>query len=411
MEKINPNLGLSSLLLHAVEDDNPHNVNVTPIYQNSTYRIPDVKTGAAIIERDVPGYIYSRLSNPNSDQVANKIAILEGLDLLKANPDKSYEELIGARLYSSGMAAIMAAILSRANKSGMKIIAQEALYSNTFTFLKNTFPQYGVETIFLSDLSLESWEKAFKDHPDATLAYLETPSNPSLNLVDIEGVTEIAHRHNAWVMADNTFSTPFCQRPITLGADIIIHSTTKYLNGHGLIIGGALVTPHLDYLNGPLYDISNTLGGNPSPFDCWLLNNGLKTFELRIERQCSSAFQVARFLETHPMVDFVNYPGLESHPQHELAKKQMNQYGGMISFELKGGLKAGETMMNKVGLCRLAVSLGHIDTLIEHPATLTHYKVERDIRYQMGISDGLVRLSIGIENVQDIIADLDQALG
>lgn len=211
-------------------------------------------------------------------------------------------------------------------------------------------------------------------------------------------------------MVDNTFASPYCQRPLSLGADVVVHSTTKYLSGHGLVVGGAVVSRRLDYVNGPLYTMLKVLGGSASPFDAWLANIGLKTFELRMQRHCENALQVARMLEDHPQVAEVYFPGLESHPDHALAKKQMFHFGGMISFELKGGLKAGEAMMNRVKIATLAVSLGNVDTLIQHPASMTHASVPAHMRKEAGITDGLVRLSVGVENVEDILADLEQAL-
>jgi methionine-gamma-lyase len=211
-------------------------------------------------------------------------------------------------------------------------------------------------------------------------------------------------------MVDNTFASPFCQRPLTLGADVVVHSTTKYLSGHGQIIGGAVVTTHLDYLKGPLYQMFKILGGTPSPFDTWLANIGLKTFEVRMQRHCDNALQIARYLENHSKVERVYYPFLESHSDYALAKRQMVSGSGMIAFELKNGFNAGVALMEHVCVSTLVVSLGNVDSLISHPASMTHSAIPREIRYEMGISDGLVRYSIGIENVEDLIADLEQAL-
>ena len=229
-------------------------------------------------------------------------------------------------------------------------------------------------------------------------------------IVDLKAVAEIAHHHNAWVMVDNTFASPYAQRPLSLGADVVLHSTTKYLSGHGTIVGGAAVSRHVDWVHGPLTSLLKTLGGTAAPFDCWLTNLGLRTFELRMQRHCENAMQVAGYLEDHPKVARVFYPGLESHPDHKLAKKQMYAFGGMMSFELKGGLAAGEALLNHVKMMTLAVSLGNTDTLIQHPASMTHANVPREERLKIGLTDGLVRLSVGVENVEDILRDLDQAL-
>jgi methionine-gamma-lyase len=409
MSRFNPRHGIGTLVVHTAEDDHPYHANVAPIYQSSIFRMPDVETGAKIFTKEVPGYVYSRLSNPNLDQVAEKLAVLEGLDLLRAQPERPAGDLVGARIFSSGMAAVTSAILARM-RAGQTIIAQEALYSGTYQFLTSEAARLGIHVVFLNDPDPHRWEEAFAAHPDAPLAYAESPVNPSMQLVDLQAVARIAHAHGAWLMVDNTFATPYCQRPLTLGADVIVHSTTKYLNGHGLIIGGALVTTRLDWLKTELNDVHKIYGGTASPFDSWLLNNGLKTFELRMQRQCENALKVAQFLEGHPAVREVFYPGLESSPYHELALRQMMHFGGMVSFELKGGVKAGVSMMNGMRVCRLAVSLGHLDSLIEHPASMTHFQVDAETRRKTGISDGLVRFSVGIENIEDILEDLDQAM-
>jgi methionine-gamma-lyase len=264
--------------------------------------------------------------------------------------------------------------------------------------------------VWLHQLEVQDWEEAFQAHPDAVLAYAETPANPTMAIVDLAAVAEIAHRYGAWLFVDNTFATPYCQRPLTLGVDVCLHSTTKYLSGHGMIVGGAVVSRHPEWVRKELYSLLKTLGGSASPFDCWLAALGLKTFELRMQRHCENAMQVARFLQDHPKVEKVYYPGLQTHPGYEIACRQMSSFGGMISFELKGGLAAGEAMLNHVRLMTLAVSLGNTDTLIQHPASMTHAGVPREERLKVGLTDGLVRLSVGIENLEDILADLEQAL-
>jgi methionine-gamma-lyase len=409
MSKIDPKHGLGTLVNHAGEGLDPRHAHVTPIYQSSIFSFPDAETGASIFKGETPGYIYTRLGNPNLDQYASKIAVLEGLDLLRARPETPVEELVTGIVFASGMAAITAAILGRV-KSGQTIIAQEAIYSATYNFLCDLASQCSIQVVWLSDVSLPSWEAAFRQHPGAALAYAETPANPLMLLVDLAGVAQIAHRRQAWLMVDNTFASPYCQRPLTLGTDVVVHSTTKFLSGHGLIIGGAAVTTHVDFGRGELYRMFKILGGVPSPFDAWLGNIGLKTFEVRMQRICANARQLASFLETDRRVAQVYYPGLESHPQYELACRQMIDPGGMITFELKGGFTAGAYMMNHVRVATLAVSLGNVDTLISHPASMTHSNVPPEARRQMGISDGLVRFSVGIENIEDIINDLDQAM-
>ena len=400
---------LSTLVTHVGEDDHPHHTHVSPIYQTSTFNFPDVATGAGIVARTEPGYYYTRLANPNLDHLAHKIAILEGLDLIRLQPEADPRDMVAGQVFSSGMAAITAVLFSQL-KAGDAVVAQEAVYSATFTFLKEIAPSLGIQVEWVRDISLAGWEAAFKAHPTARLAYAETPANPTLAVVDLAGVGEIAHRHNAWLAVDNTFATPYCQRPLSLGADIVVHSTTKFLSGHGALTGGAVISRHVDYIHKTLYSFVKILGGIPSPFDAWLANLGLKTFALRMQRHCENAMEVARFLSSHPTVASVHYPGLEDNPGHEIAARQMSAYGGILSFELKGGMQAGIQLMERVRLATLAVSLGMVDTLIEHPASMTHGPVPREDRLSQGITDGLVRLSVGIEDLPDILADLDQGL-
>ncbi|MDD1717403.1 MAG: aminotransferase class I/II-fold pyridoxal phosphate-dependent enzyme [Methanoregulaceae archaeon] len=400
---------LSTLVTHVGEDNHPHYTHVSPIYQTSTFNFPDVATGAGIVARTEAGYYYTRLGNPNLDHLARKISILEGLDLIRQQPDVDPMSMVAGQVFTSGMAAITAVLLSLL-KSGDTIVAQEAVYSATFTFLKDIAPTLGIQVAWVRDITPDGWQAAFTAHPNARLAYAETPANPTMAMVDLQAVAEIAHQYGAWLAVDNTFATPYCQRPLSLGADIVAHSTTKFLSGHGALTGGAVVSKHPDYIQNSLYKFVKVLGGIPSPFDAWLANLGLKTFELRMQRHCDNAMEVARFLATHPAVERVYYPGLEGDPGHAVATRQMHAYGGMLSFELKGGMEAGIRLMERVRLATLAVSLGNVDTLIEHPASMTHGPVPREDRLNQGITDGLVRLSVGIENLPDILADLAQGL-
>ncbi len=409
MYHFSANHSISTLVTHVGEGDNPHHTHVSPIYQTSAFNFPDVATGAGIVARTEPGYYYTRLANPNLDHLAQKIAILEGLDLIRLQPEADPSSLVTGQVFSSGMAAITAVLFSLL-KAGDTIVAQEAVYSATFIFLKEIAPSLGIQVEWVRDISQAGWEAAFKAHPGARLAYAETPANPTLAVVDLKAVAEIAHRHNAWLAVDNTFATPYCQRPLSLGADIVVHSTTKFLSGHGALTGGAVVSSHPDYIHKTLFSFVKILGGIPSPFDAWLANLGLKTFALRMQRHCENAMEVARFLSTHPAVASVHYPGLEDNPNHEIATRQMFAFGGMLSFELKGGMQAGIQLMERVRLATLAVSLGMVDTLIEHPASMTHGPVPRQDRLNQGITDGLVRLSVGIEDLADILADLEQGL-
>jgi methionine-gamma-lyase len=410
MIHIDPTHGIGTLVNHVAEGGDPLCAHIAPIYQTSTFRFPDVDTGAARFRGEEDGFIYTRYDNPNLRQAAAKIAALEGLDLLRAQPGRALEEVVGCRVFASGMAAITAAILARV-KGGGTIVAQESLYGATYNFLRDVAPQYGMRVVWVKQPGEDAWEQALAANPGVQLVYAETPVNPTLKVVDLAQAAQAAHRHGAWLMVDNTFATPFCQRPLTLGADIVAHATTKYLAGHGVVIGGAVASPHIEFINGPLYTNLKLFGGCPSPFDAWLTVLGLKTFELRMQRHCENALTVARWLETHPAVERVYYPGLESRPDHALAARQMcGGYGGMVSFELRGGLAAGKALMERVRVSTLAVSLGNTDSLICHPATMTHSAVPPEERRAMGVADGLVRFSVGIENGEDLIADLERAL-
>ncbi|NOZ49159.1 MAG: PLP-dependent transferase [Chloroflexi bacterium] len=413
MTTLSSQSGLSTIVTHYSEGDNPLNAHITPIYQTSTFSFPDVATARRVFAGEESGYIYSRAGNPNTTQLAAKIAYLEGLDLIRQQPERAPEEIVFGRVTSSGMAAISMAILGRVH-AGQTVISQRHLYGNAYRFFSEIAPRLNINTVWVDDLSPAGWQAAFAAHPHAVFAYIETPANPAMALVDLAAVSEIAHAHQAWVMVDNTFATPYHQRPLSYGCEIVVHSTTKYLTGHGLLIGGAIVSTERDYMTAAQDGVAlmlRVLGPAVSPFDAWLANIGLKTFELRMQRHAENALAIAQWLESQPQIERVHYPGLPSHPDHVIARRQMiNGYGGMISFELKGGYDAGVALMNHVRLATLAVSLGNVDTLIEHPASMTHAAVPAAERLKTGITDGLVRLSVGIENVQDLIADLEQAL-
>jgi len=408
MASIDPRYGMSTLVTHVGEGHHPHHAHVSPIYQTSTFGFPDVDTGAAIFAGKTPGHVYTRMGNPNLDQLAEKIAVLEGMDLLRDAPGHPVSDVVAGLMFSSGMAAICSAVLARI-KGGDTVIAMESLYGATFTFFKEMAPKYGINVVWINKPSIENWEAALAANPTARLVYAETPSNPSMELVDLSALAELAHRYGAWVAVDNTFASPYCQRPLTLGCDIVIHSTTKYLCGHGDVVGGVVVSNHVEFVRKDVYTMLKLLGGVPSPFDCWLATLGLKTFELRMRQHCANAMRVAEYLEGRPEVETVYFPGLKSFPDYELAQRQMLDFGGMISFELKGGLEAGKALLNNVRLMTLAVSLGNVDTLIQHPASMTHAGVDRETRLATGLTDGLIRLSVGIENVDDLIADFEQA--
>ena len=386
-------LGFQSLCCHAGQHADPvtgaHN---TPIYQTSTFAFDNVQDGAAKFAGEKEGYIYTRLGNPTQNALEEKMAAIEGAEAAIAT--------------ASGMAAISASVMAVAF-AGDHILAHDCLYGCTHSLMEEILPRYGIEVTFADLSDLDNFDKNIQDN--TKLIYLETPSNPTLNLVDIEEISKKAHAAGAKVITDNTFMTPYLQNPLELGSDMVVHSATKYIGGHGDTIAGVIAGKEE-----MLADIRMTtlkdFGGIISPFNAWLLLRGLKTLPIRVEKHNQNAMEVAEFLEKQDKVEKVFYPGLESHPQHDLAKKQASGFGSMISFELKGGHSAGEKMMNNVNLATLAVSLGDVDTLIQHPASMTHAPVPREERLAAGITDGLVRISIGIEDVEDIIADLEGAL-
>jgi methionine-gamma-lyase len=408
MTKLSSRAGIGTIVTHLGEMENPGNSHVMPIYQSSAFILPDVSTGQSLFKDDYAGYYYTRLGNPNARHLASKIAALEGLEILRGDPGRGQDSLVMAEVFSSGMAATTAAFASLKKRG--RIISQSSVYGGTFTWLNEIAERFGFQVTWLRDFSVRGWEQAFAEHGDACVAYVETPANPMVDIVDLSAVAEIAHRAGAWMMVDNTFATPVCQRPLNFGADVVIHSTTKYLSGHGAVIGGAVVSRHPDYVRKDLHNTLKTFGASPSPFDCWLANLGMKTLELRVSRHCENAMALAHFLKGHSAVSRVLYPGLPDHPGHAVAAKQMSGFGGMLSFELKGGLQAGVSLMERVKICTLAVSLGNVDTLIQHPASMTHHSVPAEDRLKMGITDGLVRLSVGIENTADLVEDLGQAL-
>ncbi len=363
-----------------------------PIYQTSTFAFKDAEHGARLFKGEEEGYIYTRVGNPTIDLLAKKIALLESAE--------------AGVVFASGLAAIFSTIITIAG-SGDHIISDDTIYGGTYSQFNQVLSRLGISVTFVDTADLNRVEGAIKEN--TKLIFTETPANPTLKIVDIAGCAEIAHRHNIPLIVDNTFATPCLQRPIELGADVVVHSMTKYLGGHGDLIGGITVgtDEFIEELNA---ETAIEVGATISPFNAWLTLRGLKTLALRMERHSTNAMQVAEYLQSHPKIERVYYPGLESHPGHSLASKQMSGFGGMLGFDVKGGKEAGKTLMDRVELCTLAVSLGDVDTLIEHPASMTHSTYSEEECLKVGIKPGFVRLSVGLENPKDIIADLDQAL-
>lgn len=392
---------LSSLLVKEQPDNRTVKPHILPIYATSSFAFDNMDQGIEIFNNIESGHVYSRYANPTVDTVAHKIALLEahGLDL-EAD----------AVMTSSGMSAISTLFLGLLEK-GDVILTQGNLYGGTTELLKSVIDPLGIESEFIALQDLEAVEQALKANPRIKMLYCETPANPSLACVDIAALSELAHRYGAWCAIDNTFPSPYLQQPLAFGVDFVIHSTTKYLNGHGNSIAGVVVARDRALLRERIWRAMKLLGTNCSPFEAWLTNSGMKTLALRMDKHCANALALAQYLEQHPAVKKVNYPGLTSHPDHALALRQMPKgRGGMLSFELSGGFEAGLRCMNAIRFCALAPTLGDIDTLILHPASSSHLRVPKEIREQNGISDGLIRVSVGIEHVEDIIADFEQAI-
>ncbi len=365
---------------------------VPPIYQTSTFKFESTSHGASLFKGEGNGYIYTRMANPTIEAMEDSIADLE----------EGYKGLGCA----SGMAAIHTTFASLLN-AGDHVVCSKSVYGPTATLLDTVFTRFDIKTTFVNGSDLEEVKSAIK--PNTKVIYIETPGNPTLEITDIEEVSRIAHEYGAKVVVDNTFMSPALQKPLRLGADVVVHSLTKFLNGHADVVGGVIVVKD-DETYKSFRKTLNQLGGVIDPFNAFLVHRGLKTLALRMEKHTQNAEVIAEYLEKHSKVKWVKYPGLESHPQYAVGKKQHKMDGGMIAFELEGGIESGEAVMNNVEFCQLAVSLGGVETLIQHPASMTHFSMGKEARESAGITDGLVRISVGIENVDDIIADLEQAL-
>lgn len=387
-------MGFSTRAVHAGYQKNEFGALATPIYQTSTFIFDSAEQGGRRFALEEEGYIYSRLGNPTNTQVEDKLANLENAE--------------AAVSMASGIGAITSVIWTTV-KAGDHIVAAKTLYGCTFAFLNHGVQRFGVEVTFVDTTDPENVRKAMKTN--TKVVYLESPANPNMVMSDIAAISNIAHEvEGCMVVVDNTYCTPYIQRPIDMGADVVVHSATKYLNGHGDVIAGFAVGKKSFIDQVRLIGIKDMTGASLSPFDAFLINRGMKTLDLRMDRHCANAQIVAEFLESHPAVESIAYPGLKSFPQYELAKKQMKLPGAMIAFEVKGGLEAGKKLMNTVELCTLAVSLGDTETLIQHPASMTHSPYSPEERAACDISEGLVRISVGLESPEDIVADLKKAL-
>jgi len=393
MQRSRRTMGKATRAIHAGDAGDPAFGEVSvPIFQSSTFAFPNAQEGAARFSGESPGFIYTRMGNPTVKALEDNIASLEGG--------------FGGMATASGMAAITTVYLALLSE-GAHLVGTGSVYGPTRMVLEREMSRFGVTSTFVDTSDPDQIEDAML--PNTRLVFVETPANPTMTITDIRAAAEIAHRHDAFLVVDNTFASPYLQRPFEFGADIVVHSMTKFINGHSDVIGGMIVTRDAD-MHKRVRGVLNLYGGTMDPHQAWLVLRGVRTLPIRVERSAETAAKLAAFLQTHPKVTWVRYPGLESHPQHAIARAQMDGFGAMICFGVRGGVHAGRTLMNSVELFTLAVSLGGVESLIEHPASMTHASVPKAEREEAGILDDLVRVSVGCEDYEDLREDLDQAL-
>ncbi|MFO8129052.1 MAG: aminotransferase class I/II-fold pyridoxal phosphate-dependent enzyme [Bacteroidales bacterium] len=386
------NSGINSRLIHAGGFEDNMGSATTPIYQTSTFKFKNAQHGARCFTGESKGYIYTRLGNPTIEDLENTVAELENG--------------FAGIATSSGMGAVTSVYMAFLGQ-GQHMVSHDAVYGPARGVMENLFSRFGVEYTYVDTTRIENVKNAIR--PNTRLIYTETPANPTIGITDLRALAELAHAHNIPLCVDNTFCSPYLQKPLDLGADIVLHSMTKFINGHADIVAGMIVAKK-EADDKILRSVMANMGCNMDPHQAYMVRRGLKTLGIRIDRAQENAIRIAEFLEKHPKVAWVKYPGLKSHPQYALACEQMKGPGAMISFELKGGYEAGERLMDNVALALLAVSLGGIETLIQHPASMTHSRISHENKRKAGISDGLVRLSVGIEDLNDLLGDLEQAL-
>ncbi len=359
-----------------------------PIFATSSYVFKSAEEASLRFTGQQPGNIYSRFTNPTVNAFQQRLALMEKGERCLA--------------FSSGMAAIMAVGMGLL-KAGDHVVCSRSVFGNTVLMFQNYFGKFGVETDFVSLTDLSAWEKAIK--PNTRFLFLETPSNPLIEIADIAALAEIAHKNNTLLIVDNVFCTPALQKPLTLGADLVVHSATKYIDGHGRCVGGAVVGSD-ELIEQQIYPFLRTGGATMSPFNAWVFLSGLETLSIRMKAHCDNAFELAKWLEQQPGVENVYYPGLSNHPQHELAKQQQTHFGGVVSFEVKGDKQQAWELIDSTQLLSITANLGDVKTTITHPATTTHGRLTSEVRAKAGIKDNLVRISVGLENVEDVKQDL-----
>ena len=401
-----PLTGISSVALHSAGHNNADHAHLTPIYATSTFTFDSAQQGMERFAGEDKTKLYSRWGNPSFTAAEKTIEALEAFGLKGENGEALK---LKALLHSSGQAAMTTLFMSNL-KAGEAVLSHFSLYGGTHELFLKVLSEAGINTILVDFRDLNQVEDALKNNKTIKLVHIETPANPTINCVDIAAITSLAKANGLLVSVDNTFATPYLQQPFKFGVDFVCHSTTKFLNGHGTSIGGVLLGKDLELMNGKVWKWHVLLGGNSNPFDAFLLSNGMKTLELRMDRHCSNAFTVANYLNEHTAIAHVNYAGLTTHPDYAVAAKQMKHPGALMSFEVKGGIEAGIKFIDKLQVCVKAISLGTVDTLVSHPASMSHKGLSKEEREKYGITDGLIRFSTGIENIADLLTDLEQAL-
>ena len=385
------NKNLETLAIRTQTERSQFDEHSTPLYLTSSFVFEDAEDMRASFAEEKEKNLYSRFSNPNVTEFIDKIVKMEGAE--------------SGYAFATGMAAIYSTFAALLN-SGDHIVSCQSVFGSTHTLFTKYFPKWNIETTYFKAEDAENVEKYIQ--PNTKILYLETPTNPAIEVLDLEFFGKIAEKHNLIFIVDNCFATPYLQQPIKYGADIVVHSATKLIDGQGRVLGGVAVGK-ADLIK-EIYLFARNTGPAMSPFNAWILSKSLETLTIRVEKHCENALKVAEFLEYHPNVELVKYPFLKSHPSYEIAKKQMKLGGNIVAFEVKGGIEGGRNFLNKIQMCSLSANLGDTRTIVTHPASTTHSKLSDEERNEVGITVGLVRCSVGLENVEDIIADLKQAL-
>lgn len=397
---------MASAAIHNRGNLHAEHAHLAPIFATSTFTFDSAEQGMNRFTGKEAGFTYSRFGNPTTAMAAEIIASLEAFDL---SDDKGNPLQLKAILHASGQAAMATLFLSNLS-AGDSVLSHYSLYGGTHEFLFDIIPKYGIQSLITDFRDEKKLETIIAENSSLKLIHIETPANPTMLCIDLEAVTQIAKKYGILVSVDNTFATPYLQQPFKYGVDFVFHSTTKFLNGHGTAIGGVLIGRDINFMNTVAQKFYKLLGATSSPFDAFLLMQGIKTLALRMEKHCDNAMIVANYLTKHPAIAKVNYNGLPNHPDYAVSTKQMRHAGAVLSFELSNGMEAGKQFINQLNMCLRAVSVGTVDSLLSHPASMSHSGMSREDRLKSGINDGLVRMSVGLEAPEDILHDLEQAL-